>query len=83
MVIEDSRQGTLAALAAELVTVVTVSSLTEAEDFTGAALVVSSLGDAETPMSVISNPNHLDVGEQVDIDLLTQAAQIPRGEPVP
>ena len=83
VVIEDSRQGTLAALAAELVTVVTVSSLTQAEDFTGAALVVSSLGDAETPMSVISNPNNLDVGEQVDIDLLTQAAQIPRGEPVP
>ena len=45
VVIEDSANGLRAALAAGLSTVVTVSSYTRDEDFAGADLVVSSLGD--------------------------------------
>ncbi len=43
--IEDSRNGMLSAQAAGLRTVITQSSYTQGEDFSGAALVVSSLGD--------------------------------------
>jgi HAD superfamily hydrolase (TIGR01509 family) len=45
IVIEDSSNGLRAALGAGLTTVVTESSYTHDEDFTGAALVVDSLGD--------------------------------------
>ncbi len=45
VVVEDSNNGLRAALAAEMKCVVTVSGYTKDEDFTGAAIVVSSLGD--------------------------------------
>ena len=45
IVVEDSANGLRAALGAGLRTVVTVSSYTADEDFTGASLVVTSLGD--------------------------------------
>lgn len=45
VVIEDSANGLRSALAAGIRTLITVSSYTREEDFTGAALVVSSLGD--------------------------------------
>lgn len=45
IVIEDSRNGLLAAAGAGLACLVTVSSYTGGEDFSEAALVVSSLGD--------------------------------------
>lgn len=47
LVIEDSRNGLLAAVGADLPCVVTVSSYTEHEDFSEAALVVSSLGEPD------------------------------------
>jgi HAD superfamily hydrolase (TIGR01509 family) len=47
IVVEDSRNGLIAAAAAGLTCVVTVSSYTQNEDFTQAALVVSSLGDPD------------------------------------
>jgi HAD superfamily hydrolase (TIGR01509 family) len=47
VVIEDSRNGLLAAVGAQLVTIVTVNGYTRDEDFSEAALVVSSLGDPE------------------------------------
>ncbi|WP_329139346.1 HAD-IA family hydrolase [Streptomyces sp. NBC_01476] len=47
MVIEDSRNGMLAALAAGLSCLVTTSAYTGDEDFTGAALVVNTLGEPE------------------------------------
>ncbi|MFD4574420.1 HAD-IA family hydrolase [Streptomyces sp. NPDC058417] len=59
VVIEDSRSGMLAALAAGLVCAVTTSAYTGDEDFTGASLVVSSLGDPpprETVTRVLSDP---------------------------
>jgi HAD superfamily hydrolase (TIGR01509 family) len=45
VVVEDSRNGLLAATAAGMKCLVTVNALTEREDFSEAALVVSSLGD--------------------------------------
>ena len=45
VVIEDSRNGLLAATGAGLPTLVTTSTYTVDEDFTGAVKVVSELGD--------------------------------------
>ena len=55
LVIEDSANGLQAALAAGLATLVTVSSYTTEEDFTGAALVVSSLGEPAGPATEVLN----------------------------
>ena len=67
LVIEDSENGVKAALAAGLKTVVTVSSFTADEDFSGASLVVSSLGDADEPARVISDPHGIHPAEQVSL----------------
>ncbi|WP_433521387.1 HAD-IA family hydrolase [Nocardia pseudovaccinii] len=81
IVVEDSRNGWLAALAAGLTCVVTTSSYTIDEDFTGAGLVVSSLGDVTEPLQVNADPFGLDPTPCVRLDhltsLLTGAAQCP------
>jgi HAD superfamily hydrolase (TIGR01509 family) len=57
VVVEDSSNGLQAALGAGLACVVTVSTYTVDEDFTGAALVVSSLGDPDgEPATVLADP---------------------------
>lgn len=56
VVVEDSRLGLLAARAAGLRCVVTVSSYTADEDFTGASLVVSDLGEPGAPLTVLADP---------------------------
>lgn len=59
VVIEDSRNGMLAALGAGLACAVTTSAYTGDEDFTGASVVVTSLGDPpprETVTRVVSDP---------------------------
>jgi HAD superfamily hydrolase (TIGR01509 family) len=56
VVVEDSRNGLLAAVAAGLATVVTVNGYTRQQDFGEAALVVSSLGDPDgEPIEVLAN----------------------------
>jgi HAD superfamily hydrolase (TIGR01509 family) len=55
IVVEDSRNGLLAAAGAGLRCVITVSSFTHREDFAEAALVVSSLGDPDEPMTILAN----------------------------
>lgn len=56
LVVEDSRNGLLAATAAGLPCVITVNELTRNEDFHEAAIVVSSLGDPNgEPMVVLEN----------------------------
>lgn len=82
LAIEDSRNGMLAALAAGLTCAVTVSAYTAEEDFTGAALVVGSLGDPPpdaTRTEVLSDPFGVRPGAQVDFAdlsaLLAKAAQ--------
>jgi len=56
LVVEDSGIGTTAATTAGLTTIVTVSSFTADEDFTGAALVLDHLGDPDLPLTVIAAP---------------------------
>jgi HAD superfamily hydrolase (TIGR01509 family) len=56
IVVEDSRNGMLAAVAAGLSTVVTVNGYTRDQDFGEAALVVSSLGEpGAEPIEVLAN----------------------------
>ncbi|HEX4519307.1 MAG TPA: HAD-IA family hydrolase [Gaiellaceae bacterium] len=55
LAIEDSRNGLLAATRAGLRCIVTVSSYSSGEDFSEAALVVSSLGDLTAPAEILAN----------------------------
>lgn len=55
LIIEDSRNGLLAAVAAGVRCVVTLSSYTWEEDMSEALLVVSDLGEPDAPMKVIAN----------------------------
>ncbi|KNC20175.1 haloacid dehalogenase [Arthrobacter sp. RIT-PI-e] len=58
IVVEDSSNGLRAALGAGLRTVVTVSGFTREEDFTGASLVVGSLGDPDGEQAeVLADPH--------------------------
>ncbi len=67
LVIEDSRQGLLAALAAGMRCVITVSSYTVDEDFREALLVVSDLGDPGAPMQVLANRSKARPGECITL----------------
>ncbi|MFD8999865.1 HAD-IA family hydrolase [Streptomyces sp. NPDC059582] len=72
--IEDSRNGMLAALGAGLACAVTTSAYTGEEDFTGASLVVTSLGDPpprETVARVLSDPRAVHPGPYVELGDLT------------
>lgn len=68
VVVEDSRNGLLAAHAAGLATVVTVNGYTRDEDFSEAALVVSSLGDPDTePIETLADPRDIRPGRYVTL----------------
>jgi HAD superfamily hydrolase (TIGR01509 family) len=67
IVIEDSRNGLLAAVGAGLRCVVTVSSYTADEDMTEAVMVVTSLGDPGEPAVVLANRGGADPGELVTL----------------
>jgi HAD superfamily hydrolase (TIGR01509 family) len=67
LVIEDSRNGLLAAVGAGLRCVVTVSSYTAQEDMSEAVLVVSSLGDPGTPAQVLRGRGSANPGELVTL----------------
>jgi HAD superfamily hydrolase (TIGR01509 family) len=69
LVIEDSRNGMLAAVGAGLTCVVTVSGYTRDEDFSEAALVVSSLGDpgGETT-TVLANRSAAKPGDHITVE---------------
>ena len=57
VVVEDSRNGLLAATGAGIACLITVNDFTEGEDFSEAALVVSSLGDpGDPPVAVLAQP---------------------------
>ena len=78
VVIEDSRNGLLAAAGAGLATVITVNDLTRDEDFSEAALVVSSLGDPEGERALIlANRADITVGDWIT---LTDLAQVMPGD---
>jgi HAD superfamily hydrolase (TIGR01509 family) len=67
IVIEDSRNGLLAAVGAGLRCVVTVSGYTAEEDMSEAVLVVSSLGDPGEPARVIDRRVAVNPGEVVTL----------------
>jgi HAD superfamily hydrolase (TIGR01509 family) len=80
IVVEDSANGLRAARAANLTCAVTVSSYTRHEDFTDAALVVSSLGDPGTDIEVLADPYGLAPRPFVlltDLDALITTATTP------
>jgi len=81
VVVEDSGNGLAAARAAGLTTLVTVSSYTVDEDFTGAGLVVTSLGELpDEPAAVLADPYGLAIGTEVhldDVERLRTAAGAP------
>ncbi|MGO9881789.1 MAG: HAD-IA family hydrolase [Solirubrobacteraceae bacterium] len=68
IVVEDSRNGLVAAVGAGLRCVVTVSSYTADEDMSEAALVVTSLGDPGEPAVVLANRTAAQPGELVTLD---------------
>jgi HAD superfamily hydrolase (TIGR01509 family) len=77
MVIEDSGNGLSAARAAGLPCLITVNGYTVDEDFAGAALVVTNLGDPDGEAAgVIANPAGVTVGHEVTIDLLDRVLAI-------
>jgi HAD superfamily hydrolase (TIGR01509 family) len=67
IVVEDSRNGLLAAVGAELRCVVTVSSYTAEEDMSEAVLVVTSLGDPGEPARVLANRGAARPGDLVTL----------------
>jgi beta-phosphoglucomutase-like phosphatase (HAD superfamily) len=79
IVIEDSRNGLLAAHGAGLTCVITVSEYTAHEDFSEAALVLSSLGDRDCPMTVIANGSGISPERQLTLDDLEALVRAARG----
>jgi beta-phosphoglucomutase-like phosphatase (HAD superfamily) len=67
IVIEDSRNGLLAAVAAGLRCVVTVSGYTADEDMHEAVLVVTSLGDPGEPAKVLANRSAAEPGDLISL----------------
>jgi HAD superfamily hydrolase (TIGR01509 family) len=81
VVVEDSRNGLRAALAAGIACVVTVNGYTAVEDFTGAAFVVDSLGDPGTePVTVLANDSPARPGAYVTLADLAAVLDVPEGE---
>lgn len=76
IVIEDSRIGLLAAHAAGLTCVVTVSDYTRGENFDGAAAVLSDLGDPGRPMSVVANSTVVPFADYVTLGQLERALSV-------
>ena len=70
IVFEDSENGVLSSLGANLATIITINDYTKTHDFSGATLVLDQFGDAENPTNVISgslNKSYLDLAEIIAI----------------
>ncbi len=67
LVIEDSRNGLLAAIGADLRCVVTLSSYTTHEDMHEAILIVSQLGDPGNPAQVVENRSRATPGSFITL----------------
>ena len=78
--IEDTRNGNLAARAAGLTTVITTHAYSLDNDFEGAALVVSSLGEPEWPFEVLRGDAH--GAGLIDVALLDALLQAGTGSHV-
>ena len=76
LVIEDSRNGLLAATGAGLPCLVTVNGYTRQEGFDEAVLVVSELGDpGRAPVEVLASPGGVAVGDHVTLDVVRACIQ--------
>ena len=82
IVVEDSANGLRAAVGAGLRTVVTVSGFTRDEDFAGAALVVSSLGDPDGEQAgVLADPHGISPSGVVTLATLQELLALPAATP--
>ncbi|HST64200.1 MAG TPA: HAD-IA family hydrolase [Mycobacteriales bacterium] len=81
VVVEDSRNGYLAATGARLPALITVNDYTRDEDFSGAALVVTSLGDPGEPARVLVNHTTAEPGGLVELTDLEACMAVPIGVP--
>ena len=82
VVVEDSRNGLLAATGAGLTCMITVNYYTADEDFSEAALVVSSLGDPGGEAAVVlANRSRATPGAFLTLADLTRL--LPQGAPMP
>ena len=82
VVVEDSRNGLLAATGAGLTCMITVNDYTADEDFSEAALVVSSLGDPGGEAAVVlANRSQATPGAWITLADLTRL--LPQGAPMP
>ncbi|MCW2892974.1 MAG: haloacid dehalogenase [Actinomycetia bacterium] len=80
VVVEDSRNGLLAATGAGIACLITVNDFTADEDFSEAALVVSSLGDPGEPaINVLADRSRATPGEWITLADLTSL----KGAPMP
>ncbi|HEY4568952.1 MAG TPA: HAD-IA family hydrolase, partial [Kribbella sp.] len=80
LVVEDSRNGLLAATGAGLTTLVTVSGYTRDEDFAEAALVVSSLGDPDgEQLEVLADPWNIEPAGALTLGELARLTGHPHG----
>jgi len=80
LVVEDSRNGLLAADGAGLRCVVTLSSYTGEEDMSEALLVVTSLGDPGEPARVVANRGAARPGDRVTLADLEACLKEPLSE---
>jgi hypothetical protein len=60
---------------------ITVNGYTEDEDFSGAALVVSSLGDPGEPATVLANRTAAHPGDLIELTDLEACMAGPNGAP--
>lgn len=72
VVIEDSGVGCAAATTANLATIITTSGYTGSDDFGGAALVLSDLGEPGRPPTILANPSRVRVDSLVNTIALEQ-----------
>jgi HAD superfamily hydrolase (TIGR01509 family) len=82
VVVEDSRNGLLAAVRAGLRCVVTVNGYTQDEDMSEAVLVVTSLGDPGDPARVLANRGPATPGDQIELDDLEACLGAPAPQEV-
>jgi len=68
LIVEDSRNGLLAAVAAGVRCLVTLSSYTWDEDMSEALLVVSDLGEPDAPMKVVANRSKAHPGDYIRLE---------------
>ncbi|MEU4689207.1 HAD-IA family hydrolase [Actinoplanes sp. NPDC023714] len=79
LIVEDSRNGLLAATDAGLRCLVTVNGYTEDEDFSEAVLVVSELGDPGRPaIEILANRGAAQPGDYLTLDDLRACLEEPR-----